>query len=86
MADTGSMRSPLLGLRVRHCRTGQPAFVVGRAQCTGIRHALVPVTLEGSTRTELWPESWIVVRPTAEQFAANGGQFTAPAGYPLRLS
>jgi len=86
MADSCLMRSPLLGLRVTHCRSGRGAFVVGKPQLTGIRHALVPVTLEGSTRTELWPESWIVVRPTAEQFPAYGGGFRAPACYPLRTS
>lgn len=79
------MRAPLLGLRVRHHRSGQPAFVVGKPQHTGIRHALVPVVLEGSTRSELWPESWIAVRPLADQFPAHGGRFCAPAGYPLRL-
>jgi len=79
-----AMRSLLLGLRVRRHRDGCPAFIVGKPQTHGSRFALVPVTLEASTRTELWPEHWIEVRPRIEQFPARGGRYQAPAGYPLR--
>ena len=73
-----------LGTRVRHSRTRLSGLVVGRPEHTGLLFALVPIALEGSTRTELWPEHLIEVRPRRDQPVALGGQFKAPEGYPLR--
>ena len=73
-----------LGTRVRHSKTRASGLVVGKAEHTGLPFALVPIALEGSTRTELWPEHLIEVRPRREQPVALGGQFKAPEGYPLR--
>lgn len=73
-----------LGTRVRHTVNRSSALVIGRPEHTGLTFALVPVALEGSTRSELWPEHLIEVRPRREQPVALGGQFKAPEGYPLR--
>jgi hypothetical protein len=83
--STQTMRSLLIGLRVINRRDGRSAFVVGRPEALGTTFALVPVVIEGSTRNELWPEDWIEVRPTKEQFPALGGRFKAAPGYPLRI-
>lgn len=77
-------RDPLLiGHRVVHATTKRSGFIVGRGEPNGIKSALYPVTLEGTTRTELWPEHLIRIRPKKDQFPAHGGKFKAPAGYPL---
>lgn len=80
-----TMRSLLIGLRVINRMDGRPGFVVGKPEALGTRFSLVPVVIEGSTRNELWPEDWIDVRPTNEQFPALGGRFKPAPGYPLRL-
>lgn len=72
-----------IGFRVIHTVTKRPGFVVGRAEPNGLKSALYPVVLEGTTRTELWPEHLIRARPTREQFAAHGGRYRCPPGYPL---
>ena len=77
------MRSPLLGLRVRLITDGRIGFVVGKAERLGNRMALVPVIVEASTRSELWPEPRIEALPIKEQHLSLGGQYKAPAGYPL---
>lgn len=74
-----------IGLRVRHLIDKRSAFVVGRGEANGIKSLLYPVTIEGSTRTELWPEHLIRARPRHEQFPAHGGSFQAPRGYPLYI-
>lgn len=75
----------LIGHRVVHSISKRSGFIVGRGEPNGIKSALYPVTLEGTTRTELWPEHLIRVRPRKEQFPAHGGTFKAPAGYPLYI-
>ncbi len=79
------MRSLLLGLRVINRLDGRSGFVIGKPEAIGTRFSLVPVVIEGSTRNELWPEHWIDVRPTKEQFPALGGRFKAAPGFPLRI-
>lgn len=74
-----------IGLRVRHVIDKRSALVVGRGEANGIKSLLYPVTIEGSTRTELWPEHLIRARPRSEQFPAHGGSFQAPPGYPLYI-
>ena len=49
----------------------------------GWNRALVPVVVEGTTRTELWPLSRVVVRPDIDQCKKLGGEYKPPAGYPL---
>lgn len=73
-----------LGTRVRHAVSKVPGLVVGRPELTGLSFSLVPITLEGSTRTELWPDHMVESRPKRDQPVALGGQFKAPEGYPLR--
>lgn len=80
-----TVKSFLVGLRVLNRLDGRPGFVIGKPESMGTKFSLVPVVVEGSTRTELWPEHWIDVRPTAEQFPALGGRYQAAAGYPLRM-
>lgn len=84
-ADSDAVRAPSLGLRVRHRVDHRTGFVVGSAERIGTRSALVPVIVEASTRSELWPESQLQVLPTAQQHRALGGRYTAPAGYPLHI-
>ena len=73
-------------LRMRPRASQVAGFVIGKPEALGTRFSLVPVVIEGSTRNELWPEHWIDVRPTKEQFPALGGRFKAAAGYPLRIA
>ena len=80
-----AMKSLLVGLRVVNRLDGRPGFVIGKAEAMGTRYSLVPVVIEGSTRNELWPEHWIDVRPTKEQFPALGGRFHTTPSYPLRI-
>jgi hypothetical protein len=72
-----------LGLRVRNRLDGRTALIVGRPETFGTRRSLLPVTIEASTRTELWADHWIEPRPQREQPLALGGTYTPPAGYPL---
>lgn len=78
------MKSFLVGLRVVNRLDGRPGFIIGKPEVMGTRFSLVPVLIEGSTRNELWPEHWIAVRPSKEQFPALGGSFQPTPGYPLR--
>jgi hypothetical protein len=80
-----TMRSLLIGLRVINRMDGRPGLVIGKAEALGTTFCLVPVIVEGSTRNELWPEDWIDVRPTKEQFPALGGHYKSVPGYPLRI-
>lgn len=80
-----SMKSFLVGLRVVNRLDGRAGFIIGKSEAIGTRFSLVPVVIEGSTRNELWPEHWIDVRPTREQFPALGGRFRGAPGYPLRI-
>lgn len=80
-----SMKSFLVGLRVVNRLDGRSGFIIGKPEAMGTRFSLVPVVIEGSTRNELWPEHWIDVRPTKEQFPALGGRFRCAPGYPLRI-
>jgi hypothetical protein len=82
---TPDMRSFLIGLRVINRLDGRSGFIIGKPEAIGTRFSLVPVVIEGSTRNELWPEHWIDVRPTKEQFPALGGRFKAAPGFPLRI-
>lgn len=80
-----TMKSFLVGLRVLNRLDGRAGLVIGKSEALGTRFSLVPVVIEGSTRNELWPEHWVDVRPTKDQFPALGGRFQAAAGYPLRI-
>jgi hypothetical protein len=80
-----AMKSFLVGMRVVNRLDGRSGFVIGKPEVMGTRFSLVPVVIEGSTRNELWPEHWIDVRPTKEQFPALGGRYKAATGYPLRI-
>lgn len=80
-----AMKSLLVGLRVLNRLDGRAGFVIGKPEAMGTTFYLVPVVIEGTTRNELWPEHWIDVRPTKDQFPALGGRFKAAAGYPLRI-
>jgi len=80
-----TMKSFLVGLRVVNRLDGRPGFIIGKPEAIGTRFSLVPVVIEGSTRNELWPEHWIDVRPSKEQFPGLGGQYKAAPGYPLRI-
>lgn len=85
MTPKASKHPPLLvGQRVRHRKDQRSALVVGKPQMIGTRMALVPVIIESSTRSELWPETLVVHLPKRSQFPAHGGRFSAPSGYPLR--
>lgn len=77
------MSSLLVGLRVRHTLTLACGLVIGMPETIGFRRSLVPVAIEGSTRTEYWALKHVVVRPTIEQFPAMGGEFEPRKGYPL---
>lgn len=79
------MSSVLIGLRVVHALTSQSGLVIGKPEAIGYNRSLVPVAIEGSTRTELWPLKQIKVRPAAEQLAAMGGNFQPRKGYPLHV-
>lgn len=84
MADKPTPK-PQLGMRVINRLDQRTGLVVGRAETIGTRFSLIPVTVESSTRTELWAEHWIELLPTRQQFPAHGGRFQAPPGYPLRI-
>lgn len=66
-------------MRVRHAWDGRAAIVVGKPENDG-RRLLVPVNLELSTRTELWPDSVIKIRHKREQFPAHGGTYQQKRG------
>jgi hypothetical protein len=59
-------------------------MVCGRPEPKG-NTQLIPVTLEGTTRTELWPAGLTLVLPLKQQGKALGGALDLPPGYPLRL-
>lgn len=80
-----TMKSFLVGLRVVNRLDGRSGFVIGKPEAIGTKFSLVPVVVEGSTRNELWPEHWVEVRPSKEQFPALGGHYKATPGYPLRI-
>jgi hypothetical protein len=69
--------------RVCHRADGRHGFVVSRPEALGYRTALVRVAVEGSTRYELWPLHLVDLLPPRQQHRAMGGQYDAPAGYPL---
>jgi hypothetical protein len=79
------MSSIQVGHRVTHANDGRAGLVVGRVEGTGWNKALVPIAIEGSTRSEYWPVSQVVIRPAREQAVAMGGKFQPPKGYPLNL-
>lgn len=79
------MSSLLVGLRVLHAQTRQPGLVIGKPESIGYRRSLVPVAIEGTTRTEYWILKHVIVRPVLEQFPAMGGEFRPRRGYPLNL-
>lgn len=83
MARTTKLKPLAIGIRVKHAIDGRSGIIVGSAQPSGRSVALYPVTVEGATRTELWPEHHIKVRRKRDQFPAHGGTFQAPNGYPL---
>jgi hypothetical protein len=76
---------PQLGMRVINRLDQRTALVVGKPETIGTLFSLIPVTVESSTRTELWAEHWVDILPKRQQFPAHGGRFQAPAGYPLRI-
>lgn len=80
-----SLKDFPIGLRVKHVYDKRPGFVVGRPEANGIKSLLYPITIEGTTRTELWPEHLIRARPIPDQFPVHGGTFVAPPGYPLTV-
>lgn len=74
-----------LALRVTHSIDRRPGLIIGRAEPNGLKSALYPVAIEGTTRIELWPEHLVAPRPEPEQFPHHGGIFIAPQGYPLNI-
>lgn len=84
MAPLPRPTPPQAGLRVKHARSGRIAMVSGRPEPKG-NTQLIPVTLEGTTRTELWPAGLTLVLPVQQQSKALGGTLELPPGYPLRL-
>lgn len=84
MAYSDSCPPLLVGMRVSNRLDGRTGLIVGKPEFFGTRFSLIPVTIESSTRTELWAEHWIAPLPRRQQFAAHGGSFSAPSGYPLR--
>lgn len=79
------MSSMLVGLRVIHALTSKCGLVIGKPETIGFRRALVPVAIEGSTRTEYWALQHVLVRPTIEQVPSMGGEYHPPKGYPLNI-
>ena len=75
-----------LACRVTHASDGRNGFVVGRVQGTGWNRALVPVSIEGSTRNEYWPLNRVQIKPLKDQLVALGGNFEPPKGFPLNIS
>lgn len=75
-----------IGMRVVNRLDGRIGLIVGKPQAFGTRFSLLPVTIEASTRSELWPEHWIELLPKRQQFPAHGGIFSPSQGYPLRTS
>lgn len=84
MAHSASDPQLLVGMRVSNRLDGRTGLIVGKPEFFGTRFSLIPVTIEASTRTELWAEHWITPLPLRQQFAAHGGSYSAPSGYPLR--
>jgi len=74
MALRPRKRSLEIGMRVRHLLDNRPGIVVGSPEANG-RRFLVPINIERSTRTELWPDHQIKIRPKREQFPAHGGTY-----------
>lgn len=79
------MSSMLVGLRVMHALTSQCGLVIGKPEVIGRNRSLIPVAIEGSTRTEYWSIKHTIVRPTVDQFPAMGGTFVPRKGYPLHI-
>ncbi len=75
-----------LASRVLHASDGRHGFVVGRVQGTGWNRALVPVSIEGSTRTEYWPLTRVILRPQKDQLTKLGGNYNPPKGFPLIIT
>jgi hypothetical protein len=71
------------GTRVRSTLDGRLALICGSPERARADLVLVPVMVEGSTRSELWATHRTELLPSVEQFAALGGRKRAPAGYPL---
>ncbi len=72
------MKEFRLGHRVRHQLDGRNGFVISQPY-----NNLVPVSIEGSTRKELWALNNTKLRPINEQLVALGGKFKPPKGFPL---
>lgn len=88
VVEPAALQSPSLAPlslahRVVHRADGRHGFVVGRPEALGYRTALVRVAVEGSTRYELWPLNLVELLPAKQQHRGLGGQYEAPAGYPL---
>ena len=73
---------PPPGTRVRHGSTGALGLVTGKPEPFKASY-LLPITIEGTTRTELWPAGLIDPLPKEQQLKAMGGCLSAPKGYPL---
>jgi hypothetical protein len=83
MAHTPRKKPLAIGMRVRHALDNRAAIVIGTPEVDG-HHTLIPVNLESSTRSELWPDQYVKVRPKREQFPAHGGTYRQRPGYLLK--
>lgn len=83
VVESAAPQSLSLAHRVIHRADGRRGFVVGRPEALGYHTALVRVAVEGSTRYELWPLNLVELLPAKQQHRGLGGQYEAPAGYPL---
>ena len=82
ISRSAAIPPPPPGTRVRHGATSVVGLVAGKPEPFK-RTYLLPVTIEGTTRTELWPAGLIEPLPKAQQLIAMGGKVQPPKGYPL---
>lgn len=82
ISSAAAIPPPEPGTRVKHRASGALAMVSGKPEPFK-RSYLLPVAIEGTTRTELWPAGLVVPLPKTDQLLAMGGLITPPKGYPL---
>ncbi|MEB3319595.1 MAG: hypothetical protein VKI63_01470 [Cyanobium sp.] len=74
-----------IATRVRdlNARFERIGMVIGRLEPGIGSTALLPVTVEGSTRNELWALHRLEPLPRDRQLTGLGGKVAPPKGYPL---
>ena len=82
LSSAAAIPPPEPGTRVQHRATGALAMVSGKPEPFK-RSYLLPVAIEGTTRTELWPAALVMPLAKRDQLVAMGGLITPPKGYPL---